>query len=795
MDNNAMTFEERKLQMATRRLEVIPNMPRAVQKVYDGFSVLTDGSDDFMFYDFNAEPVRSEMDSRGQPFFAEGYYEALWDLRNLNLIGEETADGKVRQLYRRDHDPYGNQGRVPQTWHAVTSIADEYNVPSKHVNPMFDVLITHECELLTWPGSDGVEYPWRIHRGVKFRNRGLFRGYNEHGESEMYMTEIGGMDPDTMNDPFELYIDRDWDEELIADAERFLRLICADDNSFDNLLLMPAAPFLEEYKHLTFVLAGEGGNGKGTLFGAFLNHGSTANLATTVRADVLTGGSKVSATMGEQEPYKLAQHFWAFDEDANALDSKQTMGLKKLSTGDELSARKLGQNMVTFRPKATLCVATNLDFVTDMDVAMRRRFAFVRMQDGHTADDLKGLRRFIFRYGADGFVMASCARWMRNRKGVIKPVQIGQPARLSDAEAWAADQIVLNGFVSLADSPYRMSNWEKHDCTAKFGLRPVRRDGKQVYRVADENRFAPYRANSELMIAADGHTEPPKPLNRESKRADELGFGCDYTPARRTDKVALNWKKNVADPNLDTSVPPAGAEAFACVPRKGFTVIDFDRTKTGGMDGWARFVSDVGEYGSMAFPATYVVRTPSGGAHAYYRTPETLLPEGVNLKDSVHSDGIPVDLRTDGKGYVLAAGSHTDAGDYRVADDHPVADMSRSMVAWLREHGYTTEKPKASHKGGDAFMHTDGRTAGQRNDGFSPAGPPRPNRPQGRPAFIHPVEGERNDRLYRHYSGRYINHPEDRERIHDDLIANAAAVGISQGEAEHIFTSIVNGKR
>ncbi|MFQ7494003.1 MAG: hypothetical protein ACLRL4_10495 [Bifidobacterium bifidum] len=34
------------------------------------------------------------------------------------------------------------------------------------------------------------------------------------------------------------------------------------------------------------------------------------------------------------------------------------------------------------------------------------------------------------------------------------------------------------------------------------------------------------------------------------------------------------------------------------------------------------------------------MRTPSGGAHAYYS-----IPEGLHVKNAVHQGGIPIDVR------------------------------------------------------------------------------------------------------------------------------------------------------
>ena len=117
---------------------------------------------------------------------------------------------------------------------------------------------------------------------------------------------------------------------------------------------------------------------------------------------------------------------------------------------------------------------------------------------------------------------------------------------------------------------------------------------------------------------------------------------------------------------------PTGVAAYAVVPVAGMAVIDLDVAKdpaTGEVlkdapTGWDVFNREIGEYGSEDFPKTYLVGTPTGrrnglpSAHAYYLIPPEL--QG-RLKNAVHEKGMPVDIRCEGKGYVVGAGSHISA--------------------------------------------------------------------------------------------------------------------------------------
>ena len=112
--------------------------------------------------------------------------------------------------------------------------------------------------------------------------------------------------------------------------------------------------------------------------------------------------------------------------------------------------------------------------------------------------------------------------------------------------------------------------------------------------------------------------------------------------------------------------------------------------------GWDIFNREIGGYGSKDFPQTYLVGTPTGrrnglpSAHAYYLIPPEL--RGL-LKNAVHEEGMPVDIRCEGKGYVVGAGSRIPSGDYLLLDlpDGQPPMMPPKMVRWLIDHGYVTE--------------------------------------------------------------------------------------------------------
>jgi hypothetical protein len=106
-------------------------------------------------------------------------------------------------------------------------------------------------------------------------------------------------------------------------------------------------------------------------------------------------------------------------------------------------------------------------------------------------------------------------------------------------------------------------------------------------------------------------------------------------------------------------------EANVGIHCDGMLVIDVD-PKKGGFDSLALFEQEV------ELDATYEVETPSGGRHIYYRC-------ATGARNGVDVLGTGLDIRTTA-GYVLAAGSQTAAGAYRVYADEPIADCAPDLV-------------------------------------------------------------------------------------------------------------------
>ncbi|MGW0839418.1 bifunctional DNA primase/polymerase [Streptomyces sp. NPDC002787] len=114
----------------------------------------------------------------------------------------------------------------------------------------------------------------------------------------------------------------------------------------------------------------------------------------------------------------------------------------------------------------------------------------------------------------------------------------------------------------------------------------------------------------------------------------------------------------------------------------GLVVVDLDMPKTkGSADApcGATTFEALCERAGHAVPDTYRVRTASGGTHLYFTA-----PGGVRLANTAGTIGELVDTRAWG-GYVVAAGSTTDAGAYEA--------VSGSVAAPLPEWLQTILKP------------------------------------------------------------------------------------------------------
>lgn len=763
----------------------IPDGPQNVERVYNNVRVLSDLDDilttDFSFTDRIGQTIAIPTTASKRsikPIAAEGYCKAVWDFKNGDmLLGE---DGKT--LYVRDVDRSGANMRL-DSWHAISNLENEYHVPGRDAYSPWNDQLRVECAKKTE----------RVRHGVKFTDRAFIRFNGQ-------MADIDSSSP-YFSEPFEVTLDVRFDDGLAGQAVQFLRDVTVDDKSGMNLCRMFATPLLEPYKHLTYVLYGDGGNGKGILLNTLA--ASLPGLTASVDSQKILGGRRGSGGFDtQQEMGKLIGALWAFDEDADTISLEQLTALKKISTGDSVTARRIQENAVSFAPRCTFIVATNNPVITTMSNAIARRFVYVRMKDGRKPSEFASLLEFRRQYGVAPFLMASCLTWLQHGDDPYYDVSVGSASDLSEAEQWLVDMICEQGYAISRNNPYSESAREHKSSISKLGLKTERKrtDSGQlrVLVVADERRFHPYREawekDQEQLGEASKPLPVPEPIESTSHISlSEFGFQADYVPARQ-DKSALNWKKQAENPAIDTSRIPDTA-AYAVIPQAGYMVIDMDKAKTEGeQDGWQSLQLSVGQYGSSEFPRTYLVTTPSGGVHAYYKMPQGL---SGHILNKVKAGGYNIDLRVDGLGYVIGAGSTTTGGVYEVCDlpdGDTIPELSMSLVKWLDTVGCIQHEEQQSQPtlqqartvnamGASASLSPLERLLSQAYNDNSVNGEP--------PVDMSIIpKGQRNQTLHDWLYGRLANHPDNSQRIVDDFYTRGRNSGLPDGELNTILKSV-----
>lgn len=774
------------------------HFPSALHNIHQGTA------EEFDFIDrmnrYVCQPTYNEesLDKKGRrvltptPACSLWQAKAVWDFANGWLLLDEQGE----HLYRRRVDTTGRMAELG--WERVESLADTYHAGKGEANPMWDEQIKTEAAKMSVYGTqDGPLL--RVHRGVKFADR-IYARDPQTGHVTLIREGQPGW-KDANEQAWILTVPCAYDEGLACRAADMLASLTADEASAENLTRMWATPMLEKWKHLTYVLHGRGGDGKSLLLGSLSD--SFPDCVAQVDAATLAGGRGFEK---QQEAHRLIGRLWAYDDDADSIGLADMTTLKKVSTGGAITARLIGRDAVSFSPSATLVIATNNDFLTDGSQASLRRYAFVRMRGPARSGGFGDVVEFRREHGCLGFLMASCDLWLVRGDEPRHDVSLADPLRLTDEEQALVDAVCAGGGKAAAArllaavSPKRSV---QEETLARLGLARIgvvwdKSLGKAVrcVGVADETRFAPYREAwqeaQDMAEAAEAEEEArrqPVPMPDGSDvpapdaTPDSYGFACDYVPAR-PDKVAVGWKTLVESPNADTSKRPE-SRVYAVVPAPGYCVLDLDTGKDGGEDGWTVLQREVGSYGGERLPRTYLVGTPSGGAHLYYRIPGPLLG---HLKDAVHAQGIPVDMRAERKGYVIGAGSVTDAGRYTLLDVPPdgeaVPDLTPQLCQWLTKHGYT-DTPPAANGTGIAGMQAF-KTATRSTAGAGKGGAWR--------ADMSPIPvGQRNSTLYGWAFGRLRNHPDNARQIEADLRERGRASGLPDSEVETIWRSVVRG--
>lgn len=717
-----------------------------------------------------------------------GYQKAIWELREGHL----RYCPSQRRLWRRDPDVEDHAGDrwLLNSWHPIKSIEDEYHIGNsandRNRNYSMSATIMREAKRSQW--FQQVERGVRIDPCVWYRQNG--RVSCVQGDTDMAVTQT--FDPKGMSN------------QAIEQAVSICKWLTVDDKSCANLLRMFATPWLEPFKQLSFVLSGHGGDGKTLLM---------VNAVQSVLGDRKSypafsaarycekGFGLASESMNDA----MAGMAFAYDDESAEVTEDMLPSLRALSTGATMSARVIGGKYYSMQPTATIVILTNMPFADSSEPSDKRRFIKVEMHrsDGRSFDEYHAIELFIREHPA-ALYAASCRLWEQGDEPEL--VNLSPARAISDEMYWIITEILTNeekyGQLVASRDAYR-DEFHKTipgDVMSLLGLAngitKVWGGQKRVVRVQDESRFDVYRQAVKAEESDDGSPvipEPPLPLDLDSQLTPSLfGFQCDYVPAN-ADKSAFNWKKLALDPNVDTSRVPTNVEAYAVVPAPGFMVIDMDMSKTHGDDGWTVLNRSVGRYGSEAFPSTYLVRTPSGGLHAYYRLPEALhgrVKNAVHLKTSEYPDGIPVDLRVERKGYVIGAGSAVNEGDYRVCDlpgDDGIPEASAQICRWLESIGCV--EGAAPRLSAPTLRGQLPAATGLDIDRVMADEPPIRRR-SGRPDMTPVPEGQRNQTLHDWAYGRAVNHPENLRQIEADLYERGRASGLKDNELATIWKSI-----
>lgn len=728
------------------------NIPNGLAREVNGLT-LAEPTSLYTFTDARLQTVAMPvMDKTGKPRWADAYYDAFWSLRNGDLRLDEAGD----TMYARDTNWLG--GDMPNTWHPISSLSEEFDFPTgthavRNLEPMF------RAEMLKLP---------RLVRGMRFGNT-AFHPQGKHS------VVVGKADDNGaylyVDDSTWLY-DSKKTAEIVEQANKFIAQLAADDASRENLLRMFATPFLEPYKHLFYVFYGHGGDGKSFLLGrlgdAYPDKANGISIKALNSASVFESGN---------EALKLDGRYWAYDEEGDMLTDKDMGIIKRIATGDTIHARSVGRNSVNVRSQATLVIASNHPLATSNGDANMRRLVPVMFAGRKTPQQMQPLADFIDEYGMTPFMLASAMLWADKPldDDIHRDISFNDSEQELDERAmWIVNEICENGFADTRLCPYLGHTSGDTYKMLGVGLRSKRIDGKvcSVRVVIDEDRFAPYRERYEQEVeesrlplledlpVPEAQTDMERRLTEDGEivnvKAPE-GFKLHKEPTDPDNpKAVRNWKNGVQEDVVEIGQ----GDVYAVIPQPGNIIIDMDAPK----DDHSRHGYNI--LRPMLTP-TLMVHTPThGGVHAYYR-----LPEGWTgkLKNTNHADGIPVDVKVDGRGYVLGAGSNIDGvGFYRlVGDETEVQEAPLPLLEWLVNHGYGVNpmpKPTSTAK-----------ESAPRN---------------GRPDLTPVPEGRRNDTLYRWAWGRLHNHEDNEASIHDELVLRGHISGLGDTEIERIWKSV-----
>lgn len=199
---------------------------------------------------------------------------------------------------------------------------------------------------------------------------------------------------------------------------------------------------------LNVFLHGNGNNGKSTILGAI--DSALGNYAGSVPDAVLATGSNHEQRIAMLSFRGLR---FALMEETSEDMRLATTAIKKLSSGNSVSARVLNQGNIEFPASHTLVIATNhTPYVRESDKGTWRRLVLVPFTKDYTSgpEEHSDIRERMID-GEDGraeavlaWLVAGCAAWYESKRR-LTPL----PAQLSEATAeWRADSDLVGDFLS-----------------------------------------------------------------------------------------------------------------------------------------------------------------------------------------------------------------------------------------------------------------------------------------------------------------------------------------------------------
>ncbi|NEG90587.1 bifunctional DNA primase/polymerase [Bifidobacterium aerophilum] len=741
------------------------------------------------------------------PVVDAGYQKAIWELREHHLRYCPSQD----RLWRRDVDDKDHPGPrlILNSWHPIKSIEDEYgigaNANSSRRNPNMSEAILREAKRAQW--FPQVERGLRVDPCVWIREHGKLVEYR--GDNDIAVTQT--LDPKGMGNAV---VDQAWN---------IARWLTGDEHSARNLIRLFGTPWLEPFKQLSYVMSGHGGDGKTLIMRQAVMGvlGSDRVFPGFSVAQYCSGGGYTlnRESMNDAMDGKA----FAYDDESCEVTEGMLPSLRALSTGSEMQARVTGGKYRTVTPTATMVMLTNMAFADSSENSDRRRFVKIDMHpsNGRSYDEYHAIESFCKKHPA-AFYVASARLWMESDEPDL--VNLSPARQISDEVYWLITSILEN------EAKYGQPVASRQDYRDEFhtgmpdslldllGLRnstSVALPGGQqrVVRVVDRARFDVY------VHALDSDAEAPNETVKaevdalgmpgvdslqpvevadscrenaqlvESLCMGQVGFApCEGRTKKdgiTDEKVSLSWKR--LNPDLahrSTSDSVRLDQTRYCVPLLGSVfVIDCDAPKQDGQPhGFQVLQAQIGKYGGGLLPVTLAVRSPHG-LHLYYRTPAGF--DIANLKNAVHPDMMPIDLRVSGKGYVLGPGSTANGGVYRIVDlpdGEIIPEATPEMMRFL-EHEFTDQARPT------VMVH---RPAAQfsLDDVMRDPAPARRSS-NGRPDMSPIPEGARNDTLHAWAYGRLLHHPDNERQIERDLYERGHASGLQDAELATIWKSIL----